>query len=438
MNLELRTAPHLADVEMPENLAIGLMISEHRQRCRASGCSFDYVAYALGQSPFPVPGSIVTALADAATHGEYVPAVGIDPLQEAIAGFWQRHFAIDLPVDRIVVVPGAKYALLMIIAMLEGPLIVPAPAWVGYLPIARLFQKDVIPLTTTVEDGYKVSPEALETLAQSLDAEQKLLIINSPNNPTGAVYTRDELTAIADVARRNGIIVISDEIYALSTYDFSEFASMAEVYPEGTFVVSGMSKYASAGGSRLGVAILPTSCAEEQRFNFRKLGSATYANVATPIQHAAIAAFADSAEMNGYIDATREIHRIMGQQLQRRFQDLPGMEVLAPRGAFYFFADFNALRERVRASGISGSRELMHALLDHPHHVAMLAGESCLMPADDLSFRVAFVDYDGAAALDAYRERPPRTGDEESAFVERYAPRMVDGVARLRAWIASL
>ena len=438
MPINLITAPYLADIEMPENLAIGLMISDHRRRCRDHGCDFDYAAYALGQSPFPVPPTVAAALQQATEHGEYVPAIGIPPLHDQLAAFWDHHFDQKIDPDRFIVVPGAKYAILMILAMLDGPLILPQPSWVGYLPLAQLFQKPVVRLPTPAADDYKITPASLENLARTIDAPQTLLMLNSPNNPSGAVYSATELAALAAVCERHNIIVISDEIYALSTYDASEFASMASVYPEGTFLVSGMSKFASAGGYRLGLTVLPTTCTEEQRFNFRKLGAATYANVSTPIQHAALAAFDTGPVIDDYIEVTRNIHRIMAADLRRRFLTLPGVRVSDPHGGFYFLADFNEWGEAINASGLSGSSDCMNALLAHPHHVAMLAGESCLLTPTDLSFRVAFVDYDGAAAMQRYGVNSPTTVEQEATFVEAVAPRMIDGVARLRAWLDAL
>lgn len=130
MVTELRMNPRIAEIEMPENLAIGLMVAEHRARCREHGCSFDYVTFALGQSPFPVPEMVAAALAAAANRSEYGSALGIDPLRAELSGFWQRHFAQTIEPERFVVTPGPKFGLLMAMAVLEGPLIVPTrPGW---------------------------------------------------------------------------------------------------------------------------------------------------------------------------------------------------------------------------------------------------------------------------------------------------------------------
>ena len=429
------TEPFLDDLKVPENLEIGMMISAERARCATRGCDAGFAQYALGQSPFPVPAPVAEALGRSAEDAAYVSAVGIDALHEAVARFWRTQFGVAVTGDRIIAAPGAKFVLLMLIAIFQGPLLIPTPAWVGYSPLARLFHKEVIPLPTLPAEGYKLTPQALEAAVRALPSEQKLLVLNSPNNPTGAIYSPDELEQIAQVCRAHRILVIADEIYALTTYDPAAFATMAAVYPEGTFVVSGISKFASAGGYRLGVGILPDSCPAEQREHFRRLGAATYSNVTTPVQHAGVAAFSESPAMRGYIAEARAIHRIMGAEIHRRLTAIRGVEAPEPQGGFYLYCDLNAHAARFRARGLRGGSEVMRAMLAHPQHVAMLAGEECLARPDDYSFRVAFVDYDGEAAMAAYRAAPPATPAEVSDFFETKAPRMAEGLGRFQAWL---
>lgn len=222
---------------------------------------------------------------------------------------------------------------------------------------------------------------------------------------------------MAAVCRENGIVVISDEIYAL-TYAPEKFTSMAELYPEGTFVTSGISKFAGAGGYRLGLVILPP-LREDQLFNFQKLGAATYTNVAGPVQYAGIAAFTLDDATQSYLDGTAHIHRMMTGELARRFAALPGVTTTEPQGSFYFLASFNDRRAELGARGIHTSGQLAASLLDHPHHVAVVSGEAVVMPPEDLSCRAA----------------PPRTAAEEAAFVERYGAPLLSGVARTAAWL---
>jgi aspartate aminotransferase len=434
----LLTNPNIDEIQMPENLALAMKVMDFRAQCAEIGCTYDYAHFAFGGSPFPVPTAMQDALKQHADAGTYLPAVGIEPLRKQISAFWQEHFELDVDPNRIVVMPGSKQAIMQVLMLMQGPVLLPQPSWVGYLPIAQLLGKEIIEVPTTADDGYRVTADGLASVAEELGARQSILILNSPNNPTGAVYSPSELESIAGVCREHGIVVISDEIYSMITYERSGFTSMAKIYPEGTFVTTGVSKFAGAGGYRLGFAILPTESTEAQVMNFAKVGAATYTNAAAPIQHAAIAAFSLDDEMTTYIEAQRNLHRIMTTDLSRRFVELEGVEATAPAGSFYFFADFEGLRQKLRSLGVNTGMELEHLLYGHPHHIAMVAGESLVMPPESLTFRVASVDYDGAAAMAAYLDASPRSADEERAFVETHAPRLILGVERLRRWIDSL
>lgn len=308
----------------------------------------------------------------------------------------------------------------------------------GYAPLAQLFGKPIVSAELSADGAYKLDPVILERAAEQAGPEQKLLNLNSPNNPTGALYGRSELEALAAVCRERDIVVLSDEIYALSTYDQAQFESMARVYPEGTFVVSGLSKFAGAGGYRVGVVVLPTTCTEEQRLAFRKIGAATYANTSTPIQHAAVAAFRDDAAVDRYIDDTRAIHEIVAGEVSRRLATIDGVTVHPPQGGFYLVADLSGLGEALGAIGLTTSAAVMEALIAHPTHLGVLAGSSLLLDPSDLRFRIAFVDYDGAAALAEYQREPPRSTAQQRTFFEAVAPRMVEGIERLRRWTSAV
>ena len=436
--VRLLTEPRIESVEMPENLAVALMVHQQRMACESQGCKFDIVHYAFGGSPFPVPDSMVESVREHAGQGEYLPPNGIPPLREAIAKFWAHHFSLDVDPDRVIVTAGSKLAIYLTLAMLQGPFLLPQPSWVGYLPIARLLDKEVRTVPTSPEGGYRLTAAGLEEVAAAAGVPQSILILNTPNNPTGAVYSKEELTAIAEVCRRYNIIVICDEIYSLLTFDASEFVSMASIYPEGTFVTSALSKYAGAGGYRVGFVILPETGTDEQLLNFQKVGAATYTNAPSPLQFAAIAGWGLDDEMSAYIEAQRNMHRMMTTELYRRFLTLPGVTATEPAGSFYFFADFNALGDKIRAAGMQGSKDVAGALFGHPLHVAMVSGEALAMPPANLTFRIAAVDYDGKAALSAYQASPPRTPEEEAAFIERHAAPMMNGVERIRGWIDAL
>ena len=269
--VELLTNKNIDEIQMPENLAIAMKVMEFRMKCAKMGCTYDYAHFAFGGSPFPVPAAMQEALKQHAGDGEYLPAVGIEPLRKQISKFWAKHFDLDIDPSRIVVMPGSKQAILQILTLMQGPVLLPQPSWVGYLPIAQLLNKEIVEVPSTAENSYRITANELAAAAEKADARQSILILNSPNNPTGAVYSKRELEDMAEVCRKHNIVVISDEIYSLITYAEDGFTSMANVYPEGTFVTTGVSKFAGAGGYRLGFAILPTSGTEAQVMNFMKV-----------------------------------------------------------------------------------------------------------------------------------------------------------------------
>ena len=125
-------------------------------------------------------------------------------------------------------------------------------------------------------------------LASKLHDKQKILMLNNPNNPTGLLYDKSELEEIADVCRKQNIIVLADEIYAQITYDMTKFVSMAKIYPEGTFVTNGLSKSHGAGGYRLGYILFPQG-AVSSKYQFEKIQAIEYTSAVTPVQHAAVA-----------------------------------------------------------------------------------------------------------------------------------------------------
>jgi aspartate aminotransferase len=261
-------------------------------------------------------------------------------------------------------------------------------------------------------------------------------VLNNPHNPTGALYTDDELKEIADVCRKHNTFVLADEIYALTTYHFERFTSMRRIYPEGTFVTNGLSKDRSSGGYRLGSCNLPEDCSEDLKEDFRKVAATMYTNVSTPTQYAAITAYEPNEEIEEYFTVTREIHRIMGQYMSAEFNTIEGIKATIPEGTFYFFADFNELTEDLRRNGVSTSNELERSLIAHPHHIATVTGDACMLRADDYGARIAFVDYDGKQAYENFRESHSKTRSDEREFVKQNATRMVNGIGALRKYVA--
>ena len=423
------------DIEMPENLKLNTFLQEFHSNCPHPECSFGFYGFAFGQSPFPVPKKIQEALTKNADKGTYAAVPGIPELRHAISRYNKHYFGIDVDPKRIYVGPGTKELLFNLLEILHGTVILPTPAWLGYLPQIRFLKKNYHMLPTRA--NKKISPYDLKKLALRLQDRQKILILNNPHNPTGLLYDRLELEEIADVCREQNIIVISDEIYAQTTYDFLKFVSMGKIYPEGTFVTNGLSKSHAAGGYRLGYVIFPQH-AVELKMQFKKILATEYTAVSTPIQHAAIAGFEISNELDEYFETTRNIHHIMADYTYHALSDIGGVKTTKPDATFYLLADFNAFSDDLQRAKIDTSQKLSESLILHPYHTAIVGGDSLVLERTDFSARIAFVDYDGASVYQNYVDNPPKSNSEKLEFVKNNAPKIVAGIETIEKFFINL
>ena len=423
------------DIEMPENLKLNTFLQEFHSDCKHPECSFGFYGFAFGQSPFPVPDPVKRALIENADKGAYAAVPGIQELREVISKYNKRNFQIDVDPRRVYVGPGTKELIFNLLEILHGTVILPTPAWLGYLPQIRYLKKNYHMLH--VAKNGKITPNDLEHLALRLHDRQKILILNNPNNPTGLVYTQLELEEITDVCRKHDIIVISDEIYALTTYDINKFVSMGQIYPEGTFVTNGLSKSHAAGGYRLGYVIFP-QYATELKQQFKKILATEYTATSTPIQHAAIAGFSESREMDEYFEITRKIHQIMGEYAYNALNAIEGVRTTKPQSTFYLLADFNAYSDDFFANRITNSQKFSESLIRHPYHTALVGGDSLVLERTDFSARIAFVDYNGKQAMESYIDNQPKTASDRLEFVKNNAPKIVDGISMIERYLKDL
>ncbi len=435
MLLKFVVDQQVEDIEMPENLKLNTFLQEFHSDCSHPECSFGYYGFAFGQSPFPVPKLIQEALIKNVDKGAYAAVPGIPELRNAISKYNKHYFGMDIAPERIYVGPGTKELIFNLLEVLHGTVILPTPAWLGYLPQIRFLKKNYHMLPTRA--NKKISPNDLRKLALRLQDRQKILILNNPNNPTGLLYDRLELEEIADVCREQNITVISDEIYALTTYDFSKFVSMGTIYPEGTFVTNGLSKSHAAGGYRLGYVVFPQHAIDLRR-QFKKILATEYTAVSTPIQHAAVAGFEISKEMDEYFDVTRNIHQIMGDYTYHALTAIDGVKVTKPDATFYLLADFNTFAHDLQKAKIFTSQKLSESLMVHPYHTAIVGGDSLVLERTDFSARIAYVDYDGAKVYENYRNQKPKTSSEKIEFVKNNAPKIVAGIEMIAKFFKSI
>lgn len=423
------------DIELPENLKLNTFLQEFHSDCPHPECNFGFYGFAFGQSPFPVPKIVQNALIQNANKGAYAAVPGIPQLREAIAKYNKHYFGMDLDPSRVYVGPGTKELIFNLLEILHGTVILPTPAWLGYLPQIRFLKKNYHMLPTRA--NKKISPNDLRKLALRLHDRQKILILNNPNNPTGLLYDKLELEEITDVCREQSITVISDEIYAQTTYDFSKFISMGKVYPEGTFVTNGLSKSHAAGGYRLGYVIFPQHVVD-LKAQFKKILATEYTAVSTPIQHAAVAGFEISDEMNEYFEITRDIHKIMGEYTHMAISAIEGVKATKPEATFYLLADFNTFAPELQKAKISTSQKLSESLIVHPYHTAIVGGDSLVLERTDYSARIAFVDYDGAKVFENYKNQKPKTHSERIEFAKTNAPKIVNGIKMIEKFFETL
>ena len=410
-------------------LSATLAISE---RCRAMQSEGrDVCNMGLGQSPFPVPDSVVDALRLAAPEKDYLPVRGLRDLRQAVADFHRKHDHLEAHPKGVIIGPGSKELMFLLQMAYYGQIMVTAPCWVSYLPQARIIGRRDHVIYTTHEQGWKITAEQLlQTLETEFDDYRpRLLVLNYPANPSGQTYSEDELKEIAEVARRFHIIVLSDEIYG-QLHHQGQHVSIARFYPEGTIVSSGLSKWCGAGGWRLGTFCFPPDLYWLLEA-MAAVASETYTSVCAPIQHAAVHAFRGGVDIERYLWHARRILAALGNQCTDILRQA-GMEVYSPDGAFYLYPDFSPLRERLAARGIRDSVTLCDRLLEEAN-VATLPGAAFAQPRTELTSRLAYVDFDGAAAL-AASENLPLHDELPADFTNQRCHRVLEGVGRIAQW----
>lgn len=383
----------------------------------------------LGQSPFPVPDIMTRALQDNAHQKDYLMVKGLPELRQSIVDYYQRTQGLDYQPDNVLVGPGSKELMFILQLTYYGDLVIPAPSWVSYAPQARIIGRKLHWLPTAIETGLGVTPEELEKVCVNDPDLPRLMILNYPGNPTGMTYSEEQLKEIADVARQYRVLILSDEIYGGVTFE-GEHTSIARFYPEGTIISNGISKWAGAGGWRLGAFVFPENLTWLLE-PMTSVASETFTSTAAPIQYAAIKAYEESQEMDLYLEQCKKILAALctfsWQQLSAA-----GAEVAKPKGGFYLFPSFEPLKETIVSKGIQNSQQLCERLLAETG-VACLPGSAFGRPEHEFSVRIACVDFDGDAALNAAGSG--QTIDE--AFLEQYCHPVVEASRRMAHWLRS-
>lgn len=360
----MRLAARIAKIKPSETLAITAKTNSLRAQGR------DVIGFGAGEPDFDTPVNIKNAAIKAIESGftKYTPVGGTDELKDAIVAKLKRDSGLEYKRSQIVVSCGAKHTLYNLAQALfdEGDeVIIPAPYWVSYPDIVVLAGGRPVIVNTKEKDGFKMKPEQLKA---AITKHTRAVIINSPSNPTGAVYSPEELKAIAAVLIDKDILVISDDIYEkifYANFPFADIASVESKMKDKTIVVNGVSKTYAMTGWRIGYAAGP----EEIVAAINKIQSQNTSNPTSISQKAAVEA----------ISGDQSVVEKMVREFQKRrnfivdaLNDIPGVRCFSPEGAFYAFPNVSNIYGRsYKGKKITNSAELIDYLLDEANVAAV-------------------------------------------------------------------
>ncbi len=384
----------------------------------------------LGQSPFPVPGPVVKELQNNAHQKDYLPVRGLPALCEAVAQYYRRTQDLPIAKENVLIGPGSKELMFILQLVYYGDLVIPTPSWVSYAPQAHIVGRHVYWLETDERNNWLLTPAELENLCIKDPSKPRIVILNYPNNPTGCSYGPEQLQELAAVARKYKVILLSDEIYGELNFKGCH-QSIARYYPEGTIIASGLSKWAGAGGWRLGTFAFP----HELKWLMEAMAvvaSETFTATSAPIQYAAVRAFQGGDLIERYLHNSRKILNALSDWIWAQLSQA-GVSVAKPDGAFYMLPDFEPLRKELEDRNIYDSETFCERLLQETG-VAILPGSSFGRPAKELTARMAFVDFDGARALAAAEQHAADQPLDEQ-FLRLYCERVLVAIERLCAWL---
>lgn len=337
------------------------------------------IGFGAGEPDFATPAHIVEAAVAACQdpkNHRYTPAAGLPELREAIAAKTKRDSGYDVSASQVLVTNGGKHAITNAFNTLIDPgdeVLLPAPYWTTYPEPIRFAGGKVVELATTAASGFKVTVDQLEAARTE---RTKVLVFVSPSNPTGVVYSPEEVTAIGQWAAAHGLWVVTDEIYEHLTYGNHVFSSIATLVPEladRVVIVNGVAKTYAMTGWRVGWVVGPTDVIKAAS----NLQSHQTSNVANVSQRAALAAVA------GPLDAVAEMRTAFarrGATMVQLLRGIEGVDVLDPQGAFYAFPSFEGVLGRTIAGRkIDTTLDLASVVLEEAK-VAIVPGEAFAAP----------------------------------------------------------
>ena len=353
-----------------ENLepSVTLGASEKAKQLKAQGA--DVLSLTVGEPDFTTPVHIQEAAVEAIRSGKtsfYTPTAGIPQLKQAIVAYLKKYYGLSYDTSETMVTDGAKFALYTLFQAIlnQGDeVIIPVPYWVSYGEQVKLAAGTPIFVTGKEENQFKVTAEQLE---EARTKNTKAVILNSPSNPTGMIYSKEELEKIGAWAVEHDILIVSDDIYGRLVYDdnvFTPIATISEKIRRQTLIVNGVSKSYSMTGWRIGFVAGDKDLIKVMS----DIASQSTSNPAAASQYAAAEA------LNGPQDSVEEMRKAFEERMKRIYPlllEIPGFKLQRPQGAFYFFPN---VKETMEICGYNDVTEFTEALLNEAH-VATVTGQ---------------------------------------------------------------
>ena len=370
--------------------------------------------FGFGQSPFKVPEDVVAELKNHAHQNSYLPMQGLKELRDSIAKYISTKKKIEYKSENIIVGPGSKELMFLLHVLFDGEIILPAPSWVSYGPQAIIGRNKVKWLECSRENNWFPTATELEKLLKENKDQKYLLILNSPNNPSGQICKNlDELAALS---KKYNLYFLSDEIYSELSFE-DNYQSISSYAPDKTIISTGLSKWCGAGGWRLGYFIIPDSLSNITN-QLKVLASETFSSVSAPIQYAAIAAHENNHDE--YINKSKNILKADGNYV---YENLKSNKVLInkPQGGFYLMPEFVGKK-------FNSSKEMCKDILEKTG-VALLPGSDFGFNESKLLARLSFTDFDGNEFM-----KKTQNEDIDEKAVEKFASKIVEGVNKLKSW----
>ena len=371
--------------------SLTLAISAKAKELRATG--EDVIGFGAGEPDFDTPQHIKDAAAQALADGftKYTPSSGIPELRQAVADKFQKDYGVEYEPSQVIVNCGGKHSCFNVIyATCEAgdEVIIPAPYWLSYPEMAKLAGAKPVILETTDATEFKVTPEQLR---EAITPNTKLFILNSPSNPTGSVYTTDEIKALGDVCVEKGVLIMSDDIYEKLVYDGAEFTSVtgfSEEHLAHTIIVHGLAKAYSMTGWRIGFLAAPKPIAQA----INALQSHSTSNATSFAQKGAVAALTGPQT---HLDEWLTEFNKRRSYAADRLNNMAGVSCVNSRGAFYLFPN-------IEGTGLK-SAEFCERLLEQ----AKVAAVPGIAFGADNNFRISYATsmeniQNGMDRLDAF------------------------------------